>query len=63
MAFLAAEAKEPVQLLVIEDGMRVAHNRSHCSHPQSADWMGEQLGAPARSAEAKIVDGRSGSAG
>lgn len=42
---LAAEAKGPVELLVIEDGTHVAHNRPYRYRPQSADWMAEQLGA------------------
>ena len=46
---LAAEAKGPVELLVIEDGMHVAHNRTYRYRPQSADWMAGQLGAQARS--------------
>ncbi len=45
---LAAEAKGPVQLLVIEDGNHVAHNRPYRYRPQSADWMAQQLGAQAR---------------
>ncbi|MBI2316183.1 MAG: prolyl oligopeptidase family serine peptidase [Betaproteobacteria bacterium] len=45
---LAAEAKGPVELLVIEDGYHVAHNRAYRHRPQSADWMAEQLGVEAR---------------
>lgn len=45
---LAAEAKGPVELLVIEDGHHVAHNRPYRHRPQSADWMAAQLGVPAR---------------
>jgi dienelactone hydrolase len=41
---LASEIKGPVELLVIEDGNHVAHNRSYKYRPQSADWMGRQLG-------------------
>ena len=41
---LAAEAQGPVELLVIEDGHHVAHNRPYRHRPQSADWMAEQLG-------------------
>lgn len=44
---LAAEAKGPVELLVIEDGNHVAHNRPYRYRPQSADWMAEELGAQA----------------
>ena len=43
---LAAEAKGPVELLVIDDGNHVAHNRPYRCRPQSADWMAERLGAP-----------------
>ena len=42
---LASEIKGPVELLVIEDGNHVAHNRSYKYRPQSADWMAKQLGA------------------
>ncbi|HUF81331.1 MAG TPA: prolyl oligopeptidase family serine peptidase, partial [Burkholderiales bacterium] len=42
---LAAEARGPVKLLVIEDGNHVAHNRPYRYRPQSADWMAERLGA------------------
>ncbi len=42
---LAAEAKGPVELLVIDDGNHVAHNRPYRYRPQSADWMAERLGA------------------
>jgi pimeloyl-ACP methyl ester carboxylesterase len=42
---LAAEVKGPVQLLIIEDGNHVAHNRPYSYRPQSADWMATQLGA------------------
>jgi len=42
---LAAEAKGPVELLVIEDGSHVANNRPHKYRPQSADWMADQLRA------------------
>lgn len=41
---LAAEARGPVNLLVIEDGNHVAHNRPYRYRPQTADWMAEQLG-------------------
>jgi hypothetical protein len=33
-----------VELLVIEDGNHVAHNRGYRYRAQSADWMAEQLG-------------------
>jgi 2,6-dihydroxypseudooxynicotine hydrolase len=42
---LAAEIKGPVELLVIDDGNHVAHNRAYSYRPQSADWMAKQLGA------------------
>ena len=40
---LASEAKGPVELLVIEEGNHVAHNRPYSYRPQSADWMAVQL--------------------
>jgi 2,6-dihydroxypseudooxynicotine hydrolase len=42
---LAGEARGPVELLVIEDGNHVAHNRPYRYRPQSADWMAERLQA------------------
>jgi 2,6-dihydroxypseudooxynicotine hydrolase len=42
---LAAEAKGPVELMIIEDGNHIANNRAHRWRVQSADWMAEQLGA------------------
>ena len=42
---LASEARGPVELLVVEDGNHVAHNRPYSYRPQSADWMTKQLGA------------------
>jgi 2,6-dihydroxypseudooxynicotine hydrolase len=42
---LAAEAKGPVELMIIEDGNHIANNRAHRWRMQSADWMAEQLGA------------------
>jgi 2,6-dihydroxypseudooxynicotine hydrolase len=42
---LAREAKGPVELLVIEDGNHVAHNRFYKYRGRSADWMARQLGA------------------
>ena len=42
---LAAEVKGPVELLIIEDGNHVGHNRPYSYRPQSADWMATQLGA------------------
>lgn len=45
---LASEAKGPVELLVIDDGNHVAHNRPYRYRPQSADWMAERLGIQAR---------------
>jgi dipeptidyl aminopeptidase/acylaminoacyl peptidase len=43
---LAAEARGEVQLLVIEDGNHVAHNRFYKYRAKSADWMARQLAAP-----------------
>jgi pimeloyl-ACP methyl ester carboxylesterase len=45
---LAAQAKGPVELLVIEDGNHVAHNRFYKYRARSADWMAAQLGAAAK---------------
>jgi 2,6-dihydroxypseudooxynicotine hydrolase len=42
---LAREARGPVELLVIEDGNHVAHNRFYKYRAQSADWMARQLNA------------------
>jgi 2,6-dihydroxypseudooxynicotine hydrolase len=42
---LAAEIPGPTKLLVIPDGNHVAHNRPYLYRPQTADWMGQQLGA------------------
>jgi len=44
---LAAAARGPVELLVIEDGNHVAHNRFYKYRARSADWMAKQLGAAA----------------
>jgi len=44
---LASEAHGPVELVVIEDGNHVAHNRPYRYRPQSADWMAKQLGVRA----------------
>jgi 2,6-dihydroxypseudooxynicotine hydrolase len=41
---LAAEVRGPVELLVIEDGNHVAHNRFYKYRGKSADWMAEKLG-------------------
>jgi 2,6-dihydroxypseudooxynicotine hydrolase len=41
---LAAQARGPVELLVIEDGNHVAHNRFYKYRARSADWMARQLG-------------------
>ena len=41
---LAAEAKGPTTLLMIEDGGHVANNRAYRYRTQSADWMTERLG-------------------
>jgi dienelactone hydrolase len=45
---LAREVKGPVELMIIEDGNHVANNRGYRWRLQSADWMAEQLGVPAR---------------
>ena len=42
---LAAETRGPVELLVIEDGNHVAHNRYYKYRGKAADWMARQLGA------------------
>ena len=42
---LAAEVAGPVELLVIEDGNHVANNRAYRYRSQTADWMGDRLGA------------------
>jgi 2,6-dihydroxypseudooxynicotine hydrolase len=42
---LAGEARGPVELLVIEDGNHVAHNRFYKYRGKSADWMARQLNA------------------
>lgn len=42
---LAREARGSVELLVIEDGNHVAHNRFYKYRAKSADWMGRQLNA------------------
>jgi pimeloyl-ACP methyl ester carboxylesterase len=44
---LAAQAKGPVELLMIEDGNHVAHNRFYQYRARSADWMAARLGATA----------------
>ena len=41
---LAAEARGPVEFLLIEDGNHVANNRAYKYRAQSADWMARQLG-------------------
>lgn len=40
---LAREAKGPTELLVVEDGNHVAHNRFYKYRGKSADWMARQL--------------------
>ena len=45
---LAREANGPVELLIIEDGNHIANNRPYRWRLQTADWMAEQLGLPAR---------------
>jgi dipeptidyl aminopeptidase/acylaminoacyl peptidase len=44
---LAESARGPVELLVIDDGNHVAHNRFYKYRGKSADWMAKQLGASA----------------
>ena len=44
---LARAARGDVEPLVIEDGNHVANNRAYRYRPQTADWMGEPLGARA----------------
>jgi pimeloyl-ACP methyl ester carboxylesterase len=41
---LVSEAKGPTELLIVEDGNHVAHNRPYSYRPQTADWMAKQLG-------------------
>jgi 2,6-dihydroxypseudooxynicotine hydrolase len=43
---IAAEARGPVELLVIEDGNHIANNRPYRYRLRSADWMAAQLGLP-----------------
>src|ERR1700722_18846303 len=42
---LAAAARGPVELLVVEEGNHVAHNRFYKYRGKSADWMARQLNA------------------
>jgi dipeptidyl aminopeptidase/acylaminoacyl peptidase len=41
---IAADAKGPVELLVIEDGNHIANNRPYRYRSRSADWMAARLG-------------------
>ncbi|HET9653170.1 MAG TPA: alpha/beta fold hydrolase [Usitatibacter sp.] len=43
---IAAQARGPVELLVVEDGNHIANNRPYRYRQRSADWMCEQLGLP-----------------
>jgi len=43
---IAADARGPVELLVVEDGGHNANNRPYRYRSRSADWMGERLGLP-----------------
>jgi 2,6-dihydroxypseudooxynicotine hydrolase len=43
---IAAEARGPVELLVIPDGNHIANNRPYRYRTQTADWMAAQLGLP-----------------
>jgi 2,6-dihydroxypseudooxynicotine hydrolase len=45
---IAAEARGPVELLVVEDGGHNANNRPYRYRSASADWMAGQLGLPRR---------------
>ena len=45
---IAAEARGPVELLVVEDGGHNANNRPYRYRSRSADWMAGQLGLPRR---------------
>jgi 2,6-dihydroxypseudooxynicotine hydrolase len=45
---IAAEARGPVELLVVEDGGHNANNRPYRYRSRSADWMAAQLGLPRR---------------
>ena len=42
---LARETKGKTELLLVEDGNHVAHNRFYKYRGRSADWMARQLGA------------------
>jgi len=42
---LAGEARGPTELLVVEDGNHVAHNRFYKYRGKSADWLAHQLSA------------------
>jgi len=42
---LAQEVRGPVELLIVEDGNHVAHNRFYKYRGKSADWMARQLRA------------------
>jgi len=42
---LARETKGKTELLLVEDGNHVAHNRFYKYRGKSADWMARQLGA------------------
>ncbi len=42
---LARETKGPTEILIVEDGNHVAHNRFYKYRGKSADWMARQLGA------------------
>ncbi|MSQ72247.1 MAG: alpha/beta hydrolase [Betaproteobacteria bacterium] len=46
VARVAAEARGPVKLLVVEDGNHIANNRPYRYRSQTADWMAAQLGLP-----------------
>ncbi|NBS48984.1 MAG: alpha/beta hydrolase, partial [Betaproteobacteria bacterium] len=45
---LASESGGPTEIIVIDDGNHVAHNRAYRYRPQSADWMAAQLRAKTR---------------
>jgi 2,6-dihydroxypseudooxynicotine hydrolase len=43
---IAAEARGPVELLVVPDGNHIANNRPYRYRTQTADWMAARLGLP-----------------
>jgi 2,6-dihydroxypseudooxynicotine hydrolase len=43
---IAAEARGPVELLIVPDGNHIANNRPYRYRTQAADWMAARLGLP-----------------